>query len=179
MFLYNQTPDAHPSTAHIIRSYGSIGNYVTFLNDDMKRAGVKEKPYDSVGVIRMLQEHERNSIANKHLVWLTYYNRHGKNPFYYNWSAYFTEINKAQFLVLTRAPGFTSPYIRLISVKQDTIITAQFTDPVSRGFASSAEVLTRVKKNVNNRSFTAIPFIFIGCLYLYANNLLMSGAFQY
>lgn len=97
----------------------------------------------------------------------TYFNAHGKNPLYEQWSVYTSEINKVQFLNIPYRydPGFddkrptTDPHIkgyffvRIISKNNDKLTTALVADSTLKYLKSAAAVRERIAKNINNKHF--------------------------
>ena len=86
--------------------------------------------------------------------YITYFNRHGRNPLFLEWTAFLSEIDNTSFLdIKFMDVGFT--IIRLIKINSacDTITTALIADTTLKDLKSSKLLCHRIASHLNNPSF--------------------------
>jgi hypothetical protein len=118
--------------------------------------------------VTMLNDaYEEFKEKKDHYYYITYFNRHGKNPLYQQWHSFLSKVNNATFLNVpyryvpimnghANGPskvGFF--FVRLIKISPafDSITTAVVSDTTLWQLTSSKEVRDRLTKNMNKPTF--------------------------
>jgi len=88
--------------------------------------------------------------------YITYFNRHGKNPLYQQWTAFLSDINNEKFVNVVYMHEHVSGYLLVklnINSTNDTITTALVADTALKYFHSSEYVRDQIIKHADDPAF--------------------------
>ena len=87
--------------------------------------------------------------------YITYFNMHGKNPLYQQWSVFLSQVGRHRFLnigdVNTELGGYI--FLSLIKATNDSLTTAVVADTMLKYANSNKEVRKRIEKNMSTPAF--------------------------
>jgi hypothetical protein len=137
--------------------HGGIENYLAATIDTMrKQNGPQWDPATDPTIMDTRYEIDNR----KYLYYFTYFDNHGVNPRYQQWTVHTAKVNNNRFLNIE----YRNPYsadknekgwllVRIIKAKHDSITTAIVADKALKNLKSSKEVRSRITAKLNDRRF--------------------------